>query len=123
MRPLFVAAAFGGLVLGGCKPVGPDYEGAPEVAHSGRFFGSRDSTPAPELDKWWRRLSSRELNALVEQALALALMDCLQLHFQAVFGEARLRHLKLPHLFFFIAVSYGRILVERDACVADWANT
>ncbi len=57
------------ILLPACKPVGPDYGGAPEVKLAGRFFGSRDSRPDPKLDKWWQRLGSSKLNKLVERAL------------------------------------------------------
>jgi outer membrane protein TolC len=54
--------------VGACHPVGPDYSGAPGVAHSPRFAGG-SSLPALKLDQWWRRLGSSELNRLVESSL------------------------------------------------------
>ena len=58
-----------GLALSACS-VGPSYEGRPKVAHSENFAGSGRKQPAPDLDRWWRKLGSRELNGLVDKARA-----------------------------------------------------
>ena len=47
--------------------VGPDYGGAPKVGHSSKFAGGKGGET---IDKWWRKLGSRELNGLIDDALA-----------------------------------------------------
>jgi NodT family efflux transporter outer membrane factor (OMF) lipoprotein len=61
-------AFFLGLTLFACS-VGPNYEGRPNVGHSEKFAGAGLQPSAPDLDRWWRKLGSRELNGLVENAL------------------------------------------------------
>ena len=58
-----------GIALSACS-VGPSYQERPNVAHSKSFAGARSQQAVPVLDKWWRKLGSRELNGLVDKALA-----------------------------------------------------
>ncbi|MBS1183418.1 MAG: Toluene efflux pump outer membrane protein TtgI precursor [Proteobacteria bacterium] len=72
--PLRRAAGIGipllGLLLSGCA-VGPDYL-MPSLALPASWSSSSAETPARpvELAHWWERLGDRELNALVEEAVA-----------------------------------------------------
>lgn len=70
MKPILPFTAGLALLLSACAPVGPDYAGAPEVGHSERFAGAGGRGAPAELDQWWRRLGSGELNRLVARALA-----------------------------------------------------
>ncbi len=57
------------ITLASCRPVGPDYRGAPGVAHDQRFKNATTSQAAPTLDSWWRRLGDANLNRLVSSVL------------------------------------------------------
>jgi multidrug efflux system outer membrane protein len=63
---LFIAAFLTLTFFSACAPVGPDYGGPPKVGHSAKFAGG---TKGADLDKWWRKLGSRELNGLIDDAL------------------------------------------------------
>lgn len=62
------------LGLSGCMTVGPDYSGAPDVAHdavqSGKFVRASDRTAvAAPIAAWWTALNDAQLNTLIAQAL------------------------------------------------------
>lgn len=62
------------LSLAGCMTVGPDYDGAPDVAHdavqSGRFVRAPEQAEsAAPAAAWWTVLGDAQLDALIEQAL------------------------------------------------------
>lgn len=62
--------------LAACATVGPDYPGAPTVAgvdsgHAGFVRAGLDETAsAPAAAPWWRSLQDRQLDTLIDQALA-----------------------------------------------------
>lgn len=60
--------------ISGCTTVGPDYDGAPDVAQdamqSGRFVRASAHAEAEKpVAAWWGALGDAQLNALIEQAL------------------------------------------------------
>lgn len=50
-----------------CKLVGPDYQGPPRLKHAANFRGG--SGQSTDLDSWWRKIGSSELNRLITRAL------------------------------------------------------
>lgn len=63
------------LMLGGCMTVGPDYQGAPDVAkdaaHAPTFVRAQDGVRNDQspVAAWWLALGDTQLNTLIEQAL------------------------------------------------------
>ncbi|MDE1181842.1 TolC family protein [Paraburkholderia sp.] len=64
------AVAAAGLALGGCT-VGPDYHGAPTVAHADTFKRAPQGivSTGPGVAAWWVALNDPELNALIDDAI------------------------------------------------------
>lgn len=66
----WVSAPLVAILLSGCA-VGPDYL-VPKLSLPGSWSSSADTTPARpvELARWWQRLGDKNLDALIEEAVA-----------------------------------------------------
>jgi NodT family efflux transporter outer membrane factor (OMF) lipoprotein len=69
MYKRIIFSAFLASLCAGCRTLGPNYAGAPEVALPDTFARAAESADKPRVAKWWSQLGDPVLDSLIDRAL------------------------------------------------------